>query len=623
MKMSKDVLPVVGIVVVRNGFRSRGYGVSGSGPGTPSALADGVSTAPCRRRSCPCRVSVGRFGHGVLVGDQHLHRAEPASVVTIRRRSPRRIGIGGRHVLEQPGGLIQRCPNTGSHACHDGCACQRGGFMARMDRQAEDVGQKPNEVARRGQPAVDPQGARAFARARHGVEQRADLVADGFQACMSDVASRCRLVQSDNGGADVRPPPRRSQALQCRNQQKTRAVSRVGRALMELGLPSGDREAPDQPVERVSAAGGKSLFRVAGAVQLPCHRADDARSRRPSWFGADVAPDETAGSDGHLHVLGAQAAVAQQRRLLVAEHANERDRPAKERGGDLPERGIRAAAFREVRDLQAEQPEQLVVPGHPVDVEQHGAGCVARIRRIGLARRELPHQPGVHRPEQQASGFQSLRDGGGVMKQPLQFRCGECGVEPQSRARGDVGLVWRQGFDFPAPTAALPHHRGDGGSAGLPIPHHERFGLVAEAKPDDVLGPRACRLHDLADAGDDVVEHGLRALLHAAARRRTDRDGPLRVRQAAAIGINGDRLRKRRALVDPDQNDALLLHACCTHPAACSDRTSRVCRSRRAKDALDLAGDRRVAGEGPLENGASDRKAPDAELADLRYPLDA
>ena len=79
-----------------------------------------------------------------------------------------------------------------------------------------------------------------------------------------------------------------------------------------------------------------------------------------------------------------------------------------------------------------QHPEQFVVPGAGVEVEQHGARGVAGIGDMQRAAGEIPQQPGVNGAEGQFAPPGALPGAGHVIQNPAQLAAGEIGVNDQA-----------------------------------------------------------------------------------------------------------------------------------------------------------------------------------------------
>ena len=193
---------------------------------------------------------------------------------------------------------------------------------------------------------------------------------------------------------------------------------------------------------------------------------------------------------------GTAAALAEQRRLLVARDAGDRDA-----GGEAGRPRSRAAMPLEAhtcgsrRARNVEQLEQLLVPLPPVDVVEQRARGVALIGHVRRAARELPDEPAVDRCRTRARPPRRAR--------ARRARCRAAtrawsrrnrrrapgrssrvmrGSRPRARSASQAAAVRRS-----CQTIALAI-----GSPGRAIPHHGGLALVGDADGGDVRRP-GCR----------------------------------------------------------------------------------------------------------------------------------
>ena len=126
-------------------------------------------------------------------------------------------------------------------------------------------------------------------------------------------------------------------------------------------------------------------------------------SRRPGATGpascADVREDEGSGAVGGLHLARREAALTEERCLLISGDPGERHSCAEQRRLGDGARGGHDA--RQDRWIDGEEAEQLVVPCPSLEIEQHRA---RRIREVGDVRRsagQVPGDPAVDGPERE------------------------------------------------------------------------------------------------------------------------------------------------------------------------------------------------------------------------------
>ncbi len=229
-------------------------------------------------------------------------------------------------------------------------------------------------------------------------------------------------------------PVRRAEPGQGRHEvDAVVGVQRAGQ-LLGVGRVLDDPEPVAQPLDGGAGDEDRRLERVRGLPpDLPGDRRQQALGRRRHG-GALVDQHERAGAVRVLAEAGLDAALAEQRRLLVARdagdgHVCEVLRPA-ELATARPNLGQRA-----LRD--AEEVEQLRMPAVLVDVvEQRPRG----VRGVGdVLPAELEQQPGVDRPEHRSPLASLLLEPVDVAQQPLDLGRREVRVEHEARPSRGCG----------------------------------------------------------------------------------------------------------------------------------------------------------------------------------------
>ena len=206
-----------------------------------------------------------------------------------------------------------------------GAERRRLGHLGDGDRDAEHVGLELH------QPAVDRRGAvgaqlgeRLAAGAVHRPHGVDGLVGHRLQRGAREVRAAAAAGEPDDRPARVRVPVRRAEPGQRGDEVDAVVGVQRGRQLLGLGRRGDDPEPVAQPLDRGAGDEDRRLVRVGGrAADLPRDRGQQPllglRHR-----GARVGEHERAGAVGVLAQAGLQAALAEQRRLLVAGHAGDR-----------------------------------------------------------------------------------------------------------------------------------------------------------------------------------------------------------------------------------------------------------------------------------------------------------
>ena len=206
---------------------------------------------------------------------------------------------------------------------------------------------------------------------------------------------------------------------------------------------------------------------------------------------------KTARAVGVLHVPGLEAALAEERALLVSRRARNGYLPAEERRLRLAVDAARGLHLGQHPLRYAEELQQLGVPAQPPDVEEHRARGVGHVRHVCAAAREVPDEPAVYRPEEQTALLRAPARAGDLVQYPAQLGAGEIGVRhkagPLPYLLSPTGGCQRICHGRRAP--ALPDYRGADGRAGLLVPDHRRLTLVRDAYGRNVRGGQARLCH--------------------------------------------------------------------------------------------------------------------------------
>ena len=270
-------------------------------------------------------------------------------------------------------------------------------------------------------------------------------------------------------------------------------------------------------------------------------------------LAAGVHQHEAAGAVGVLGHAGREAGLAEQRRLLVARDAAERDLPPAEAREGLAMGEHRGHDPRQHRTRDPEQLEHVLVPLARADVEQQRAARVGRVGEVQRAARELPGEPAVDGAEGELAALRPRAQPGVAVEQPRELGAGEVRVEQQAGAPRHLGLV-ALGLEPRAGVgraAVLPDDGRRHGSAGGAIPQHRGLALVGDADGGhEVVDGGAGARHHLRDRrglrGPDL----LGVVLHPARAGEVLGELALRRGDDAAVVIEQDGARAGRALVE-------------------------------------------------------------------------
>src|SRR5439155_12780449 len=84
------------------------------------------------------------------------------------------------------------------------------------------------------------------------------------------------------------------------------------------------------------------------------------------------------------------------------------------------------------RSRHPEDSKQLLVPFAAVDVVEHGARGVARIRDMEFSAGEMPREPGVDGPEGEVALLGARAQAGDVVEQPLDLGRGKIRIDDEA-----------------------------------------------------------------------------------------------------------------------------------------------------------------------------------------------
>ena len=202
----------------------------------------------------------------------------------------------------------------------------RVGIRRHLDDALEHVGLELHEEAIRGRPAVGPQHAGLD---REDVDDVGDLMGDRLQRRPREVRTGRPSGQAADQPTRVGVPVRRPETGQ--RGHEIDAARRIDLAGERLGLRGrlDDAQAVPQPLHGGAADEHRALGR-----ELPprpgrnrCCRLQQPLRRRACEI-PDVGEDERPGSVCRLGLARCEAALTEERSLLVSGHARQRDRRA-------------------------------------------------------------------------------------------------------------------------------------------------------------------------------------------------------------------------------------------------------------------------------------------------------
>ena len=184
--------------------------------------------------------------------------------------------------------------------------------------------------------------------------------------------------------------------------------------------------------------------------------------------------EHAAGAEGDLGRAGGDAALADERRLLVADDAADQRRAGQ--GGGLADGAARVDEGGHGRQGDAELLEHGVVPAGGVGGEQAGDAGVADVGGVDLALGEVPDDPGVDRADAEVAAAVGV----GPVEQVGDLGGRLVGGEAQALALPDQAVG--------DGAQVLPAEAGGDGHAGGPLPDDGGGPLVGDADAVDRAG---------------------------------------------------------------------------------------------------------------------------------------
>ncbi len=383
--------------------------------------------------------------------------------------------------------------------------------------------------------------------------------------------------EPDDRPPGVAAPVRREQPREGRHQVGAPVVGDRGGQGLHLGRGRDQAEVVAQPLHQRSGDGDRALERVDGRLVADpiAHR-----GQQPVVAGhlrrAGVEQEEVAGAVGVLPLPGEVAGLPERRRLLVAEHAG--DRNVGQRAADGSSAGAEIARGRtdlgQHRDRNPHLRGDLRVPGEGVEVHEHGAAGVGHVGQVGPAVRaagQVPDQPAVDRAEDQIAGLGGPTGSGDLGQHPRRLGSGEVGRQRQTHpvaVAGGAAAECAEPLAHGVGPGVLPHDRRGDRFAGAAVPHHRGLALIGDADGGQAAGPHPRGGECLGDHGLRVAPDLERIVLDPA---RPGKDLPvltLARGDREARPVEEDAPGTRGALVDRGDVDRLIGHGPSIAPRA-------------------------------------------------------
>ena len=184
---------------------------------------------------------------------------------------------------------------------------------------------------------------------------------------------RRRRAASDagDGAARIRIPMRSTQSGEGRHQIDTAGVRNARGQRFDLRRRFHQTQTVAQPLHHGTANENASFQSVLGLVcQLPDHRRQQPMPRCHR-LTADGHEQEATGPVGIFRKTAVEAGLPEERRLLVARHAGNRNRRAEQRRHRFAVDFAGRTDLRQQRARHVQQSQQIVIPLTSVDIIEH------------------------------------------------------------------------------------------------------------------------------------------------------------------------------------------------------------------------------------------------------------
>ena len=120
-----------------------------------------------------------------------------------------------------------------------------------------------------------------------------------------------------------------------------------------------------------------------------------------------------------------------------------------------------------------------------MNIKHHRSGRICVISYMNSTLRQIPNQPGIHRPKKQITCFCLLPRSCNMIQYPRNFRCRKISIRNQSRRLSYIigQTIFHQFFNVICCSSALPHNRIVNRLSCMPVPDNRRFSLIRDTNP--------------------------------------------------------------------------------------------------------------------------------------------
>ena len=239
--------------------------------------------------------------------------------------------------------------------------------------------------------------------------------------------------QSQYAALHVALPPRGTQPREGRYDVDAAVVGDAGRQSLHLRGIAHQLQLVANPFQGGSCAVDVALVAEVGLAEGRESYAGHQSGRSWQRLFSDVHHDAAARAVGHLARAGLETHLPDQRSVRVAQYTGNLDGVGEQPlAGGLAIDGVAGFELRHYGAWNVEQLQQVVVPLHGVDVEQHGARGIGIVGSVYTSACQLPDEPRLDGSHQQFAVLGLLAGTLYVVEQPLDARCREVGVYEQS-----------------------------------------------------------------------------------------------------------------------------------------------------------------------------------------------